>query len=47
MATYFLLMSLTQEGRHLIHEDSEVILHAAHSSELSDVQCMGLYAVLE
>jgi len=46
MATYFLLMSLTQEGRHLIHEDSEVILHAAHSSELSDVQCMGLYAVL-
>lgn len=46
MSTYFLLMSLAQEGRHLMHEDSEVILHAAHSSELADVQCMGLYAVL-
>ena len=46
MSTYFLLMSLGQEGRHLMHEDSEVILHAAQSSELDDVQCMGLYAVL-
>ena len=46
MSTYFLLMSLTQEGRNLMHEDPEVVLHAAHSSDLDDVHCMGLYAVL-
>ena len=46
MATYFLLMTLTQEGRNLMHEDPELILHAAHSSDLNDVHCMGLYAVL-
>ena len=46
MATYFLLLSLNQDGRNLMHEDPEVILHAAHSSDLPDVQCMGLYAVL-
>ena len=41
MATYFLLMTLTQEGRNLMHEDPELILHAAHSSDLNDVHCMG------
>ena len=46
MSTYFLLMTLTQEGRNLIHDDPEVILHAAHSSENPEVHCMGLYAVL-
>ena len=46
MSTYFLLMSLAQEGRHLMHEDPKVILYAAHSSELPDVQFKGLYAVL-
>ena len=46
MSTYFLLMSLTQDGRNLMHENPEVILHAAHSSDLTDVHCMGLYAVL-
>ena len=46
MATYFLLLRLNQDGRNLMHEDPEVILHAAHSSNLPDVQCMGLYAVL-
>ena len=46
MSTYFLLMTLTQEGRNLMHDDPEVILHAAHSSENPEVHCMGLYAVL-
>ena len=39
-------MTLTQEGRHLVNEDPEIVLHAAHSSDLPDVHCMGLYAVL-
>ena len=39
-------MTLTQEGRHLVNEDPETVLHAAHSSDLPDVHCMGLYAVL-
>ena len=39
-------MTLTQEGRHLVNDDPEMVLHAAHSSDLPDVHCMGLYAVL-
>ena len=39
-------MTLTPEGRHLVKDDPEIILHAAHSSDLPDVHCMGLYAVL-
>ncbi len=39
-------MTLTQEGRRLVNDDPEVVLHAAHSSDLLDVHCMGLYAVL-
>ena len=46
MSTYFLLMTLTQEGRNLMHNDPEAILHAAHSSEDPEVHCMGIYAVL-
>ena len=46
MSTYFLLLSLTAEGRNMMHEEPELVLHSAHSSELPDVQCMGLYAVL-
>ena len=39
-------MTLTQEGRHLVNDNPEIVLHAAHSSDLPDVHCMGLYAVL-
>ena len=39
-------MTLTQEGRHLVNDDPEMVLHAAQSSDLPDVHCMGLYAVL-
>ena len=39
-------MTLSQEGRHLVNDDPEMVLHAAHSSDLPDVHCMGLYAVL-
>ena len=39
-------MALTQEDRHLVNDDPEIVLHAAHSSDLPDVHCMGLYAVL-
>ena len=30
----------------MMREEPELVLHSAHSSELPDVQCMGLYAVL-
>ena len=46
MATYILLMKLTQKGRRKMIGDPESMLASAHSINVSDTGVLGLYAVL-
>ena len=46
MATYILLMKLTQKGRRKMLADTESMLASAHKIDVPDTGVMGLYAVL-
>ncbi len=46
MATYILLMKMTQKGRRKMLTDTESMLASAHSIDVSDTGVLGLYAVL-
>lgn len=46
MATYFLLMKLTPEGRQKVLDDPSSMLQAQQGVHVPEVQVMGLYGVL-
>ena len=46
MSTYILLLTLNADGREKMLEDPESLLRAENATEVSGVQCLGLYAVL-
>ena len=46
MATYILLMRMTQKGRRKMLSDTESMLASANSIEVPDTGVLGLYAVL-
>lgn len=46
MATYFLLMTLSPEGRQRVLDDPTSMLHAQQSIHIPDIQVLGLYGVL-
>jgi len=46
VATYVLLLTLDGDGRALMLEDPDSLRRAEAEIEVSDVQCLGLYAVL-
>ena len=46
MPTYFLLLTMTPEGREASLEDPERLLRLEAELEVPGVECMGLYGVL-
>ena len=46
MATYFLLITLTPEGREASFEDPARLLRIERETEQPGVECLGLYGVL-
>src|SRR5437763_16043538 len=46
MATYILLLTLTPEGQMFAHRDADYLIEVADSINVTDVQMLGLYAVL-
>ena len=46
MATYILLMKMTQRGRRQMLGDAESMLASAHSIDVPNTGILGLYAVL-
>ncbi len=46
MPTYILLMTLTPDGQNKMLDDSESVLHAENSINVSGVHMLGLYGVL-
>ena len=46
MATYFLLLTLTPEGRAASIDDPQRLLRIEQETEQPGVECMGLYGVL-
>lgn len=46
MATYILLMKMTQKGRRKMLENTDSMLASAHSINVPDTGVLGLYAVL-
>ncbi len=46
MSTYILLLTLNTDGREKMLEDPDSLLRAENATEVSGVQCLGLYAVL-
>ncbi len=46
MATYILLMKMTQRGRRKMIADPESMLASAHNIDVPDTGVLGLYAVL-
>ena len=46
MPTYFLLITLTPEGREASFEDPARLLRIERETERSGVECLGLYGVL-
>lgn len=46
MATYILLLTLDGDGRELMLEDPDSLRRAEAEIAITDVQCLGLYAVL-
>lgn len=46
MATYILLLTLSQEGREQMVDEPETLLRATSSISIPDVQCLGMYGVL-
>ena len=46
MATYILLMKMTQKGRRKMLADTESMLASAHAISVSDTGVLGMYAVL-
>ena len=46
MATYILLLTLSQEGREQMVEAPDSLLRSTSSISIPDVQCLGMYGVL-
>ncbi len=46
MATYILLMKMTQKGRRKMLADTESMLASAHAINVPDTGVLGMYAVL-
>ena len=46
MATYILLMKMTQKGRRKMLENTDSMLASAHSIDVPETGVLGLYAVL-
>ena len=46
MATYILLMKMTQKGRRKMLENTDSMLASAHSIDVPNTGVLGLYAVL-
>lgn len=46
MATYILLMKMTQKGRRKMLSDTDSMLASAHNIDVPDTGVLGLYAVL-
>ena len=46
MPLYFLLGNLTSAGQQLLHDDHDLVVHAARDIEIDGAEILGQYAVL-